>query len=173
MKIRNVLLDTTMLFALLTGTAAADPKNGFSLNAAEVAHVRDCGGCTGSSTSGFSVGMDYQFAMSDTLSINPFLMTSAETNKDTPGVLIRHGIVGAQLRYWAGNIFFGGHLGHYTETISDDRSSISGSGGGGGLVAGWERPDSGWYVMGQLDSGVGFDDVKLHAFRLGLGYRWK
>lgn len=173
MKITNLLFSITLLFALSMGTALAEAKNGFSLNLAEAIHIRDCGGCKGSSTSGFNFGADYQIALSNTLSINPFLMFSAESNRDTPGVTIRHDIAGLQLRYWAGDYFFGGHLGRYSEVISNASSSLSGSSGGAGLVVGWERPDNGWYVMGQFDSSTGYSNVKVNALRFGVGYRWK
>lgn len=177
MKIRNLLLNTAMLFVLLTGTAVAEPKNGFGLNAGLVGHSRDCGGCAGSNTSGLSLGLDYQFALSDKLSISPFLMTSGETSSNVSGATVSHGILGAQLRYWAGDMFFGGHLAMYSEVISGGGLSLTGSGGGAGLVAGWEKPDGGLYFMGQLDSATmkytGFEDVKFSAFRLSIGYRWK
>ena len=177
MKMRYTLLNTAMLFALLTGTAMADPKNGFSLNAGLASHNRECGGCTGSSTSGLSLGLDYQFALSNNLSISPFLMTSVETSSNVSGTTVGHGILGGQLRYWAGDMFFGGHLGSYSEVLATGGLSLSGSGGGAGLVAGWENPDGGMYVMGQVDSATvnysGLSDIKFSAFRLSLGYRWK
>lgn len=185
MKTRNILLNTATLFALFTGTAVAEPKNGFGLNAGLVSHSRNCVGCAGSSTlsstSGLSIGLDYQFAFSDNWSISPFLMTSGEAT-NVSGVTANHGILGAQLRYWAGDMFFGGHLGSYSEVITATAgslsASVSGSGGGAGLVAGWEKPDGGLYVMGQLDSATidypsPVADVKLSAFRLSAGYRWK
>jgi len=177
MKIENLLLNTAMLFALLTGTAMAAPKNGFSLNAGLASHNRDCNGCAGSSTSGLSLGLDYQFALSDKLSISPFLMTSGETSSNVSGTTVGHGILGVQLRYWAGDMFFGGHLGSYSEVITNGGFSMSGNGGGAGLVAGWENPDGGMYVMGQLDSATvkysGLSDIKFSALRLSVGYRWK
>lgn len=179
MKTRNILLSTATLFALFTGTAVAEPKNGFGLNAGLVSHSRDCGGCAGSSTSGLSIGLDYQFALSDNWSVSPFLMTSGETSKNVSGTTVNHGILGAQLRYWAGDMFFGGHVGSYSEVLTSSIISLSASGGGAGLVAGWEKPDGGLYVMGQLDSatvkysGLITSDIKLSAFRLSAGYRWK
>jgi hypothetical protein len=176
MKIRNLLLNTAMLFALLTGTAVAEPKNGFGLNAGLASHSRDCGGCAGSSTSGLSIGLDYQFALSDKFSLSPFLMTSAESTS-VSGITAGHGILGAQLRYWVGEMFFGGHLGVYSEVLVNGPTSLSGSGVGGGLVAGWEKQDGGLYFMGQLDSATvaysGLGDVPFTAFRLSAGYRWK
>jgi len=157
----------------------AEPKNGFGLNAGTASHNRDCGGCTGSSTSGLSLGMDYQFALSDKFSLSPFLMTSSESSSNVSGVAVGHGILGAQLRYWAGDMFFGGHLGSYSEVLVSGGTSVSGTGGGSGLVAGWEKPDGGLYVMGQFDSAkvtyssLGNSDIKFTAFRLSVGYRWK
>jgi hypothetical protein len=177
MRIRNLLLSTAIVFALFTGTAVADPKNGFSLNAGLASHNRECNGCTGSSTSGLSLGLDYQFALSNNFSLSPFLMTSSETNKNISGVTVGHGILGAQLRYWAGDIFFGGHLGSYSEVISSGGVSLTGSGGGAGLVAGWEQSDGGLYVMGQVDSATvsssSIGNIPFSAFRLSVGYRWK
>lgn len=175
MKIGNLLMNTAMLFALVTGTAVAEPKNGFGLNAGLASHNRDCGGCAGSSTSGLSLGLDYQFALSDKWSISPFLMSSGESSSNATGT-VGHGILGGQLRYWAGDMFFGGHLGSYSEVITVSGVSVSGTGGGAGLVAGWEKPDGGLYVMGQVDSTTikyTYSDIKLSAFRLSAGYRWK
>jgi hypothetical protein len=71
MKTRNMLFNTAALFVLLTGTAVAEPKNGFGLNTGFMNHSRDCGGCA-SNTSGLSFGLNYQFALTDKLSISPF-----------------------------------------------------------------------------------------------------
>jgi len=177
MKTRKLLLMSAVPFMFASGTAMAAPRNGFGLNAGLVSHRRDCGGCAGSDTSGVSIGIDYQIALSDRLSLSPFLMTSGETSSNVSGVTVGHGIVGAQLRYWAGEVFFGGHIGAYSETISDGAFSLSGNGGGAGLVAGWESRDGGLYFMGQVDSATihysGSSDIKITDFRLSMGYRWK
>jgi len=178
MKNVATILKIAALFILFTGTALAEPKNGFGLNGGLASHSRDCGGCTANSTSGVSIGLDYQFAVSDKMSISPFLMSSGETSSAaTSGTTVGHGILGVELRYWPGDYFIGGHLGSYSEVISNSGVSISGSGGGAGVVAGWENPDGGLYVMGQLDSAKvsysGFSDVSFTAFRLSVGYRWK
>lgn len=178
MKTRNLILNTAVLFSLLTGTAVAEPKNGFGLNAGLASHSLEdqCASCGSYSSSGLSLGLDYQFALSDKFSISPFLMTSGESTS-VSGVNAGHGILGVQLRYWVGDMFFGGHLGGYSEVLTSGSMSLSGSGGGAGLVAGWEKPDGGLYVMGQLDSATltwdRFSDTKLSAFRLSVGYRWK
>lgn len=180
MKIRNIVIHTAILFALFTGTAVAEPKNGFGLNAGLASHnMKDqCTSCTSYSSSGLSLGLDYQIAFAQQFSISPFLMGSSESTS-VSGVSAGHGILGAQLRYWVGDMFFGGHLGNYSEVLSNGGTSISGSGGGAGLVAGWEKPDGGLYVMGQLDSATVkwsnsiYADTKISAFRLSVGYRWK
>jgi len=183
MKIRYLLLNAAVLFVLLTGTALAEPRNGFGLNAGLASHTMQdqCTGiCSSYDTSGLSVGLDYQFAISDKFSISPFLMSSAESTSNS-AVSAGHGIFGVQLRYWAGDVFFGGHLAMYSEVLTASSgslsASVSGSGGGAGLVAGWENPNGGIYVMGQYDSATlaysGFSDSKLSAFRLSVGYRWK
>ncbi|MGB9092794.1 MAG: hypothetical protein WCB93_01620 [Gallionella sp.] len=182
MKTGNLLLSAAALFVLLTGTALAEPRNGFSLNAGLSSHTMEdqCSFCISYNSSGLSLGLDYQFALSDKLSINPFLMTSGESTSIS-GVTASHGILGVQLRYWAGDAFFGGHLGAYSEVLTATSGPLSissrGSGGGAGLVAGWEKPNGGFYVMGQLDSATlkysGYADTKLSAFRLSVGYRWK
>jgi hypothetical protein len=178
MKIRNLPLIMTVLFVMLTGTALAEPKNGFGLNAGLASHsMQDqCSYCSSYSSTGLSLGLDYQFALSDKFSISPFLMTSAESTS-VSGVNAGHGILGVQLRYWAGDLFFGGHLAAYSEALTSGGVSLSGSGGGAGLVAGWEKPDGGLYVMGQVDSATvkwsGYVDTKLSAFRFSVGYRWK
>jgi len=89
-----------------------------------------------------------------------------------------HGMIGLELRYWAGDVFFGGHLAHYSESLHNrnTRTTATGTGGGIGLVAGWEDPQGGLFVLGQLDSAkLSYvdADVKLRAIRLSAGYRWK
>jgi hypothetical protein len=121
------------------------------------------------------LGLDYQFAINNQFSISPFLMSSGESSS-VNNLTAGHGILGAQLRYWAGDMFFGGHLGNYSEVFTNNGTSISGSGGGAGLVAGWENPNGGMYVMGQVDSATvkySTFDIKFTASRLSVGYRWK
>jgi hypothetical protein len=179
MNKRIMLFNTAVLFALLTCSAVAEPKNGFSLNGGLTSSNRDCGVCDGADSSGLSFGMDYQYALSGKMSFNPFLMISAENSSSVnlSETHFDHGILGAQLRYWHGDVFFGGHLGIYTEVISGGSLSQSGSGIGAGLVAGWEMPEGGWYLMGQLDSATmkysGIEDIKTTALRYSVGYRWK
>lgn len=176
MKIRNLVLVTTLITSLFGGSAMAEPKNGFSLNAGSASHSRTCNTGCATSTSGLSLGLDYQFALSNNFSINPFLMSSSESVQGFSTVTAGHGILGAQLRYWAGDIFIGAHVGSYSEVFASSGTSLTATGSGSGLVIGWEKPDGGLYVMGQLDkanvtnSGV---TVPITGVRLSAGYRWK
>ncbi len=187
MKYKSHILGAALALALCAGTAHADPKNGFSVNGGLVSSSMNGTFTTGFLTglpvtytsSGISLGLDYQIALNDNFSLNPFLMTSGEgTTGLGNNVGANHGILGLQLRYWVGDAFLGAHIGHYSETLNYNNIGIStnASGGGVGLVAGWENPAGGLYVMGQLDSATinyANANTKLGAFRLSVGYRWK
>lgn len=185
MKHKMSLIGAAALLALGTAAAQAEPQSGFSVN----------GGLTSSSStgnytlpppgpvtyssSGLSLGIDYQIALNQNLSLNPFLMLSGESGGGSlTGTNVSHNILGLQLRYWAGDMFVGGHIGSYTEVVTDPftQLSITGSGGGFGLVGGWENPVGGLYVMGQFDhASINYVDAALtmNAFRMSVGYRWK
>lgn len=168
------------LCALGTGNAQAEPKSGLGVDAGLLSnHMSATPG--NYQSSGLSLGLDYQIAVSPSVSINPFLMTSGESTSGAivSGTKANHGLLGLQFRYWIDDIFLGAHLAAYSETLSlnvgNVTTSTSANGGGAGLVAGWEDP-KGLFVMGQLDSAKlhynGYDS-KLSGFRLSLGYRWK
>ena len=168
---------------LCASSSFAAPKNGFGFNAGLASHdmqadMKYGGGTLTYSSSGLSLGIDYQIALSDTLSLNPFFMTSGESaSGDTAsGTSAGHGILGLQLRYWMNDVFIGGHVASYSEVLSDAIASTSASGSGFGLVAGWEQPKGGLFVMGQLDKAtIAYSDadVDMTGFRLSVGYRWK
>ncbi len=87
---------------------------------------------------------------------------------------------GLQFRYWISDVFIGAHLANYNEvlsyTVGNVTTSTSVSGGGLGLVLGWENPNGRMFVVGQLDSAnlkYPTSTNKLSGFRLSLGYRWK
>jgi hypothetical protein len=181
---RFALIATLVLFS--AGSAWAEPKNGFGLfggfasHSAEGTFLPAFGGTSFSySSSGLSGGVDYQFAISPSLSINPFLVSSAE---GTSGDLLAdttagHGIFGVGLRYWPGDVFFGAHVGSYSEALtgSGRSSTTSASGTGVGFSVGWESPD-GLMMFGQYDTfSVSYSDadVDLTGLRLHIGYRWK
>jgi len=184
MKKKVALSTAAILLALNAGAACADPKKGFGLDVG-VSHnsmsaTSIPGGTSYSyASSGLSIGIDYQIPVSENLSVNPFLMSAGESTSGAvkPGTTAGHGILGIQLRYWAGNVFVGGHLARYSEVLDNPNlPTVSAVGNGGGIVAGWEQPDGGLYVMGQLDSAkYQYVDanVKLTGFRLSGGYRWK
>lgn len=181
------LLSCAALLAISISTCQAAPQNGFSINGgiastytANSQNSPIFSGSLGAYTSdGFSLGMDYQVALNDYLSLNPFLMTSLEPTLFLTNVYAKHRIIGLQLRYWMGGGFVGGHIGRYSEVLTQTGGtglSTSGSGGGFGLVGGWENPDGGLYVMGQYDSAsLDFtgSPAKLWGFRVSVGYRWK
>ena len=188
MKQKLTLIGAGALLALCAATVQAQPENGFSINGGLVNSGMSGNsyyGSTSYSSSGISLGVDYQIALGPNFSLNPFLMTSGESGAgDLAGTTMGHGMLGLQLRYWAGDVFFGGHIASYSEVITypyaypgypyGGTSSVSGP--GYGLVAGWESPYSGVYVMGQLDS-AHFDysnaSVNMTGLRLSVGYRWK
>ena len=169
-----------------THALAEQPANGFGLFGGVASHSMAAtmvyGGQTlDSSSSGISIGIDYQIGLGDNFSINPFLMSSGE---DTSGALqsgttAGHGILGVQGRYWMQNEFFvGAHIGSYSEVLipSAGGVSISANGTGAGLAAGWESKTTGLITSIQFDKAtVSYvdADVDLTGFRLQVGYRWK
>lgn len=191
----NVLALCVALLALGTSAAQAAPQSGFSVNGGLISsntdHQYTSGIFKGQTLSykggGISLGIDYQIPINANLSINPFLMISGEAvtvnNTTINNLTANHNILGLQLRYWFGNGggFVGGHIGSYSEKLTytfNNGVAISGSasGGGLGLVGGWENPNGGFYAMGQLDSAklnTTDANTKLSGFRLSIGYRWK
>jgi hypothetical protein len=168
-------------FALGIGNAQAEPKSGVGVDAGLVSsHMSATPG--NYQSSGLSLGLDYQFAVSPSVSINPFLMSSGESISGAvpSGTKASHGLLGLQFRYWIEDVFLGAHLAAYSETLSNTSGNITTSttanGGGAGLVVGWEQPKGGLFLVGQVDSAKlhynGYDS-KLSDFRVSLGYRWK
>lgn len=180
----KVVLFSTLLLALHTGAASAEPRNGVGLNVGLVNDNMDAtptpaGVPFSYSSSGMSLGVDYQIALPPNLSLNPFLMLSSESTSGAlkPGTTAGHGILGVQLRYWAGDLFVGGHLARYTEALLPPNTPTVGTSGfGAGLAGGWEQPNGGVYVLGQMDwATLQYVDanVKLSGFRVSAGYRFK
>ncbi len=182
-----------MTALLLAGAspALAGAKSGFGLMGGFASHSASGTGTAGPLTglpinytsSGLSIGIDYQIALGEKFSINPFLMLSSEsTGGDlTSGTTAGHGILGLELRFWPGDFFIGVHAGNYNEVLTPpsnatNNSSISGSGGGSGVSLGWESPTGHVFVVGQFDSfkiSYSDADIKETAARLQVGYRWK
>ncbi len=182
MKNRIVLPAMAALLAFCAGSANAEPKNGFGLNAGLISNHMTGASAGSYQSQGLSLGLDYQIALSDSFSLNPFLMTSGENTSGAvaAGTNAAHGMLGLQLRYWINDVFIGGHLASYSEVLSITNANVitstSANGGGVGLAAGWENPNGGLFVMGQLDSAnlkYPASTSKLSGFRLSIGYRWK
>lgn len=189
MFIKQSILSTVLLLGLSTScTALADqPANGFGLFAGVSSHnmKREPALVPDYSSSGLSLGIDYQFGVADSFSINPFLISAGErvsggVSDSTAG----HGILGVEGRFWFNPEFFlGAHIGSYTEVIQSNSSNVStsASGGGAGLTFGWENSAKGSsfdgiFVALQLDKAkIRYDnaDTELSGARLHIGYRWK
>lgn len=186
---KRIPLYTTLLVALgASGTALAEqPANGFGLFAGVSSHkmkmepaiVPDY------SSSGLSLGIDYQFGVADSFSINPFLISAGErVSGGISDTTAGHGILGVEGRFWFNPEFFlGAHIGSYTEVLQSNASNVStsASGGGAGLTLGWENSAKGSsfggvFVALQLDKAkIHYDnaDTELSGARLHIGYRWK
>ncbi len=170
---------------LCAGGAFAEPHDGYGLSGGLAVQEIDgtfkppLSGRIEYSGIGLSIGFDYQFVLSPDFSLNPFLMSSSESvsSDDLIATDAGHGILGIQGRYWFANDFFVGvHIGSYSEVLSVGSSSVSATGFGYGIAAGWENPDGGLTVAGQMDSvpiRYADSDVDLTGFRLSVGYRWK
>lgn len=199
MKKIIICSNALMLLLIVTGNALAAPESGFGINLGMARNsmsgtTTPAGTAYSYSSSGLSVGMDYQFALSDSFSISPiFIISSGESlnSASQAGTIFSgaqppdsagHGIFGLQLRYWMDDVFIGGHVGSYAEFLSSTNSNTKtttetvGEGIGKGLVVGWEPSKSKWFVMGQIDT-ANIDytsaNVKLTGTRVSIGYRWK
>lgn len=193
-KRKTHILAASLALALFSGAAQAGAQNGFSINGGLISTTTNQTISTGFfagqtftyNGGGLSLGLDYQVAINDQFSINPFLMTSIESvsvnNVTYNNLSANHGILGVQFRYWpaGGGAYVGGQIGSYSEqinyTFNNTTYHSNASGGGLGLVAGWENPNGGFYVQGQVDSaklGYSNTDTKLTSARLSIGYRWK
>ncbi len=153
MKKISIYSNALMLLLLSTDNALADPGSGFGINIGGTNSSMNgttiaTGAAYSYSGSGLSVGMDYQFAVSDSFSINPMVMSSSEDFSGStlqPGTTGGHAIFGLQLRYWIDDFFIGGQVGKYGEVLSVSSNPGTGTitttdtvtaGSGRGLVLG-------------------------------------
>ena len=132
------------------------------------------------SSSGFSVGGEYQFLFPDELSLAPFVTTTSERTSGAlkAGETAAHGILGVEARKWKNDIYVGAHLGYYWEGLSGSAlgTTQSASGLGFGFAVGWESPKNQMFAFAQLDQfklAYADADVKETGLRLQAGYRWK
>jgi hypothetical protein len=174
------------LAAMFATPAWPAAKSGFGIQIGYASHTSSGeiteGALTGAefevTSSGTSIGIDYQLALSDSISISPFLISSAESAEsdelivDTSG----HGILGIQIRFWLDTVFIGGHVGSYSEVLSGDAGDESGRGTGYGVVIGWESRDSGLFLSLQSDQAkIEYSDAEsdLTGARAHIGWRFK
>lgn len=181
-----LLLAAICLFC--ASTSEAKPRTGFGFNLGIASHNIDGkfkqgqGAVSGQefsySSAGLSIGIDYQIALTETFSLNPFLMSSGErvSGDLADGTSAGHGILGIEGRFWFDRIFIGGHVASYSEALTNpDRDRIGATGAGLGFVAGWEEDHGGLFVMTQVDRAklhYTDSDNTLTGFRLSVGYRW-
>ena len=179
---KNVLtLSISGLILLFTISSIDAAKNGFGLFGGLARHTSEVTTySTEYTSSGLSIGVDYQFALSDSFSISAFYIFSDES---TSGDIISdatasHDILGVQGRFWIDEMFVGAHFGIYSEFLESELAgSADGSGSGFGIIVGWEG-DNGMFFSAQYDSASGLgvftdSDIDLTGFRLHGGYRWK
>lgn len=169
------------------GESFATAENGFGLYGGLASHTSEgvfTSGPTGTrfefTSSGLSIGIDYQFAIGDSFSISPFLVSSSESFSEKSNVFVEndgggHAILGAQFRLWVEDIFIGAHVGRYSEVIRFPAGDATANGPGAGIIAGWEGEKNLFFSI-QYDqaSMTGADvDIDLTGIRLHAGYRWK
>ena len=130
------------------------------------------------SDSGISLGVDYQFPVSGSTTVNPFLfITSEEGNSSQLDNLGLFGIdiLGVEFRYWFSDWFIGVHSGLYGHDIFFDGVKLSSdSGSGAGLSLGWGISRN-WFMLVQYDSAsveFGAGDMEYDGFAVNVGYRW-
>lgn len=189
MLIRTSFIAATLI-VLLGASAQAQaerPANGLGLFGGLASHTMSPQNSAAAdySSSGVSLGLDYQFGLVDSFSLNPFLISAGErVSGGISNATAGHAILGIEGRYWINSEYFlGAHVGSYSEVLQANSSNVStsASGGGLGLTAGWENDSKasafdGMFVAIQLDKAkIRYDntDVQLSGLRLHVGYRWK
>jgi hypothetical protein len=189
MLIRTNFIAATLIVLLGTSAQAQaeQPANGFGLFGGISSHsmTPQNSAAADYSSSGVSLGIDYQFGLADSFSLNPFLMSAGErVSGGISDATSGHGILGVEGRYWINSEYFlGAHVGSYSEVLQSNSSNVStsASGGGFGLTVGWENNSrtsafGGIFVALQVDKAkIHYDnaDVGLSGLRMHIGYRWK
>lgn len=169
--------------AITFQSAWAKPNQGLALYGGIASHTMS-GTITGgtsieASSSGLSLGLDYQLPVTEDISINFFLLSSSESYSSTPSAgwsSSGHAIFGVQTRFWIDEYFVGGHLGSYTEVVTDATGSFSsgGNGSGFGITGGWENAN-GLSITAQYDMAtISYSDVEfdMTGIRVHVGWRF-
>lgn len=171
----RVIISIASVLILSAGVALAEAEKGWAIIGGYASHqLEDDTGST-LSTSGLSLGVDFQFPLSPQLSINPFYLSSSETPDSSFWTWASHDVLGAQLRYWIGNLFVGGQTGIYSSYIESDFGSISGDGLGFGAIVGHEWEGGGFASFQYDRASIAYENftATLAAIRIHGGYRWK
>jgi len=106
---------------------------------------------------GIGLGADYQWPISEKASIGAYVRAVSGNVGGDSGKFYDRGTItelGAEIRYWIGQAFIGGQLGAVSGTLTDStgvNSSVSASGGGIGVVGGYEWL-AGWHILLSLES---------------------
>lgn len=181
-----------LIVCLASFSAFAEPKEGFGIYVGGVSSSMDgefksnsiiAGTKYSNTSSGFSAGVDYQFVLSDFLSINPIWMSSSESiSGDVKSSVksVGHGILALQVLIWAGDLYFGPHIGNYSEVlVSEDSNSemvsTAATGPGGGFVVGYKIGDKIFVNLQYDNAKIEYIDAdeNLQGIRFHVGYRWE
>ena len=147
--------------------AYAVPQNGFGVYGGLIGATEN-----GVTSNGLSIGVDAQFVINDSWSLNSFLMTSAENS--SVSTTVSDELAGMQVRRWFGEWFVGGQIfAHDRLIVGNGTTQNSAYGAAPGALAGIEYA-SGWGGEIQVDA---FENsmtpgVLRNAVRLHLTYRW-
>lgn len=173
----------------MAAAMAEQPSQGFSVFGGIASHSSNGEFTRGSpdgksfsiSSSGLSIGIDYQWPVAENVSVNVLFMGSNEnaSSKQVDIDSVGHGVYAVEGRYGFGDYFAGAHVGYYTEAVvsskGDTSTSINGAGYGYGFTAGWAKPGRGPFVAVQYDhADIVYNNAKstLVGTRLNAGYRW-
>lgn len=182
-----------ILSGLISINAFSEPKSGIGLYGGLIQSNMDGelnnkstspGTTYSNSSAGFSLGVDYQFAIADFFSINPIWMSSSESisgDADDSVKSVGHGILALQFLFWVGDFFAGGHVGNYSEVLVSEDSdtgntnTTGGVGPGYGIAIGYKISDK-FYTNLQFDNAnieYTDSDQDLQGIRLHVGMRFE
>ena len=184
----GLLFALTVLLLAGPAWAAGDDGLGVYIGVTDTTITPDSpAGGTKSEISGVTFGVDYQFPLGESFSLNPFLMISSEEEEEeiSPGVTGTNEfdttVLALQLRYWIEGLYLGAHAGRYEVEVT---GAVGGSetfdDTGFGAVIGWEG-QGGFVLALQYDTftvevpsmaGPSTVDVEFTTLRALIGYRF-